>query len=60
MSHSIEPRDQVYAKGYGFLPFAKIMGNNLHSKYGKNFLTPLKKQQPMPLRLPQRGRSKKQ
>ena len=43
MSHSIEPRDQVYAKGYGFLPFAKIMVNNLRSKYGQKLLDTTKK-----------------
>ena len=31
MRYSNEPRDRIYVKGYGFLPFAKNIGN----KYGK-------------------------
>ena len=34
MRYSIEPRDRVYVKGYGFLSFAKNMSN----KYGKNLV----------------------
>ena len=30
--YSIQPRDRVYVKGYGFLSFAKNMGENI----GKN------------------------
>ena len=26
MRYSIEPRDRIYAKGYGFLSFAKNVG----------------------------------
>ena len=29
MCYSIEPRDQVYVKGYGFLSFAKNIGNKV-------------------------------
>ena len=29
MRYSIEPRDQVYVKGYGFLSFAKNIGNKV-------------------------------
>ena len=35
MRHSIEPRDWIYVKGYGFLSFAKNMGKTLGNKYGK-------------------------
>ena len=28
MKYSIEPRDRIYVKGYGFLYFAKNMGKN--------------------------------
>ena len=35
MRYSIEPRDRIYVKGYGFLSFAKNMGKNLSSKYGQ-------------------------
>ena len=34
MRYSIEPRDRIYVKGYGFLSFAKNMGKNLSNKYG--------------------------
>ena len=33
MTHySVQPRDQIFVQGYGFLSFAKIMGRNM----GKN------------------------
>ena len=35
MRYSIEPRDRIYVKGYGFLSFAKNMGKNLSNKYGQ-------------------------
>ena len=31
MRYSLEPRNRVYVKGYGFMSFARIMSN----KYGK-------------------------
>ena len=34
MRYSIEPRDRIYVKGYGFLSFAKNMGKYLSNKYG--------------------------
>ena len=33
MRYSIEPKDRIYVKGYGFLSFAKSMCKNLSSKY---------------------------
>ena len=51
MRYSIEPRERRYVKGYGFLSFARNIGNkygkklmntaiktvtNFNSKYGKN------------------------
>ena len=36
MRYSIESKDRIYVKGYGFLPFAKNMGKKLSSKYGQN------------------------
>ena len=33
--YSVQPRDRIFVKGYGFLPFAKNMGNSL----GKNIKT---------------------
>ena len=43
MRYSIEPRDWIYVKGYGFLPFAKNSGKNLSSKYGQKLLDTAKK-----------------
>ena len=34
MRYSTEPRDRIYVQGYGFLPFAKNMGENVSNKYG--------------------------
>ena len=45
MRYSIEPRDRIYVKGYGFLSFAKNMGKNLSNKYGQELLDSSKKQQ---------------
>ena len=49
MRYSIEPKDRIYVKGYGFLSFAKSMGThatkvakNLCNKYSQNFLILLK------------------
>ena len=39
MRYSIEPRDRVYVKGYGFMSFDKIMSN----KYGKKLADTAKK-----------------
>ena len=43
MGYSIEPKDIMYVKGYGFLSFAKNMGTQLSSKYGQNLLDSAKK-----------------
>ena len=43
MRYSIEPRDRIYVKGYGFLSFAKNMGKSLSSKYGQKRLDSAKK-----------------
>ena len=29
MRYSVQPRDRIFAKGYGFLSFAKSMGTNI-------------------------------
>ena len=36
MRYSIEPRDRIYVKGYGFLSFAKNVGKSLSNKYSQN------------------------
>ena len=33
MRYSIETKDRLYVKRYGFLSFAKSMGKNLSNKY---------------------------
>ena len=43
MRCSIEPRDRIYVKGYGFLSFAKNMGKSLSNKYGQKLLDSAKK-----------------
>ena len=43
MRHSIEPRDRICVKEYGFLCFAKNMGTHLSSKYGQKLLDKAKK-----------------
>ena len=39
MRYSLEPRDRIYVKGYGFMSFARSMGN----KYGKKLVDAAKK-----------------
>ena len=39
MRYSIEPRDRIYVKEYGFLSFAK----SLRNKYGQKLLNSAKK-----------------
>ena len=41
--YSIEPRDRIYVKRYGFLSFAKNMGKSLSNKYGQKLLDSAKK-----------------
>ena len=43
MRYSIEPKDRIYVKGYGFLPFAKNMGKTLSNKYVQKLLDSAKK-----------------
>ena len=43
MKYSIEPRDRIYVKGYGFLSFAKNMGKSLSNKYSQKILDSAKK-----------------
>ena len=43
MRYSIEPRDSIYVKGYGFLSFAKNKGKTLINKYGQKLLDSAKK-----------------
>ena len=43
MRYSIEPRDRMYVKGYGFLSFAKNIGKNLSNKYSQKLIDIAKK-----------------
>ena len=43
MRYSIEPRDRIYVKGYGFLSFANNMGKSLSNKYSQKLLDSAKK-----------------
>ena len=43
MRYSIELKDRIYVKEYGFLSFAKNMGKNLSNKYGQKLLDNAKK-----------------
>ena len=43
MRSSIEPRDRIYVKGYGFLSFAKKICKSLSNKYGQKLLDSSKK-----------------
>ena len=43
MRYSIEPRDRIYVKEYGFLSFANKMGKSLNNKYGQKLLNSAKK-----------------
>ena len=43
MRYSIEPRDRIYIKGYGFLSFAEKMGKCLSNRYGQKLLDSARK-----------------
>ena len=36
MRYSVQPRDQIFVKGYRFLSFAKNMGKNIGRNISKN------------------------
>ena len=36
MRYSVQPRDRIFVKGYGFLTFAKNMGKNIGKNITKN------------------------
>ena len=62
MAYSVQPRDQIFLKSYGFLSFAKNLGKNigknisknLSSKYSQKLLDHAKKLQQMHLKLLQK------
>ena len=36
MRYSVQPRDRIFVKGYGFLSLAKNMGKNIGTNISKN------------------------
>ena len=38
MRYSLEPRERIYVKGYGFLSFAKNRGKNVSNKFDQRHL----------------------
>ena len=38
MSYSVQPRDRIFVKGYGFLYFAKNMNIDIVKNICKNFM----------------------
>ena len=40
--YSVQPRDWIFVKGYGFLSFAKNMGKSISKNSGKNIIKSLK------------------
>ena len=60
MRYSIEPRDRIYVKGYGFLSFAKNIGKNLSNKYGQKLIDTAKKSTADAIKLFLKEQSKKQ
>ena len=43
MRYSIEPRNRIYVKRYGFLSFAKNIGKSLSNKYSQKLLDSTKR-----------------
>ena len=43
MIYSIQRRDGIYIKGYGFVSFSKNVAENLSSKYAEKILNSTKK-----------------
>ena len=43
MRYSIEARDRIYVKGYGFFSFAKNIDKNLRNKYSQKLIDSAKK-----------------
>ena len=66
--YSVQPRDKIFVKSYGFLSIAKNMGEkigkniskSLNSKYSQNLLIMVNNLQQMRLKLLQEDSFKKQ
>ena len=59
MRYSIEPRERICVKGYGFLSFAKNMGKSLSSKYGQKLLDSAKTPTTDPIKIASKEQFKK-
>ena len=55
--YSVQPRDRIFLKGYGFLSFAKNISKNIGANIIKNFM--LENQQQMHLKLLEKEQFKK-
>ena len=60
MRYSIEPRDRINVKEYGFLSFAKNMGKGLSNKYGQKLFDSTNKSTTDAIKLLQKEQFKKQ
>ena len=43
MRYSVEPKDKIFVKGYGFLSFAENIGKNVSGEYSQELLDSAKK-----------------
>ena len=43
MRYSIESRDRIYVKGYGFMSFAENIDKNLSNKYSQKIINTAKR-----------------
>ena len=50
MRHSIELKDRMYVKGYGFMSFAKNTAKTLSNKYSQKLLDTAKKSSTDPIK----------
>ena len=60
MTYSIEPRDRIHVKGYGFSSFAKNVGKNFSNKYSQKLFDGSKKSTADAIKLLQKEQFKKQ
>ena len=59
MWYSIERKDRIYVKGYGFLSFAKKMGKNLSDKYSQKLVDSAKKSTTDAIKIPSKRTTQK-
>ena len=60
MTYSIEPREPIYVRGYGFLSFAKNIGKNLSNKCDQQVLDIAKKSTKVAIKTASKRAIKKQ